>query len=63
MNSVEMGNKQNLIFRKVFSRKNDLQKENSDIFRRRLLVSDPYLIVDGVKRQILRKGNIRKISI
>ena len=59
-NSVEMGNKENLINRKVFSRKCDLEKENSDIFRRRLLVSDPYLIVNGVHKQILRPGSIRK---
>ena len=53
-NSVEMGNKLNLMYRKIFSRKSDIKKENSDIFRRRLLVSDPYLIIDGVQKQILR---------
>ena len=59
-NSVEMGNKQNLLYRKIFSRKCDLKKENSDIFRRRLLVSDPFFILNGLHKQIWRKGNIRK---
>ena len=61
-NIVEMGNKQNLLYRKIFSRKCDLKKENSDIFRRRLLVSDPYLILNGLHKQKLRQGNIRKKS-
>ena len=59
-NSVEMGNKSNLIYRRLFSSKKNLSRENSDIFRRRLLMSDPFLIIEGVHKQVIRKGNIYK---
>ena len=59
-NSIEMGNKLNLNFRRNYSRKNCLSHENTDIFRRRLLVSDPFLIIQGVLKQEIHKGNIYK---
>ena len=62
-NSIEMGNKLNLNFRKIFSRKNNIAKENADIFRRRLMISDPFLIIQGVLQQTIRKGNIYKAAL
>ena len=55
-----MGNKYNLQYRKLFSRKSAVQKENSDIFRGRLLISDPFLIIEGEEKQKLKRGSIRK---
>ena len=57
--SIELGNKQNLQYRKLFSRPHSIQMENLDIFRRRLLISDPYVIIEGENCQELRRGNIR----
>ena len=59
-NALEMGNKLNLQYRKLFSRKNAIKKETYDIFKRRLMISDPYLLLQGVKKQKIRKGNIYK---
>ena len=59
-NSIEKGNKLNLQYRKLFSRKFGLLQENKDIFKRRLLTSDPYLIIEGVKTQQKMRGKIRK---
>ena len=58
-NSIEMGNKTNLEFRKMFSRKSGIVNETSDIFKRRMLLSDPYLILEGSEKQEIRVGNIR----
>ena len=57
--SIELGNQQNLQYRKLFSRKCSIRKENHDIFRRRLLISDPYIVIEGNSKQILKRGNIR----
>ena len=59
-NSIEMGNKENLAFRKLMSRKCSLEKETWDIFRRKSLVSDPKLIIEGSFGQVLRRGNVLK---
>ena len=59
-NSIEMGNKLNLMCRKIFSRKSNIARENADIFKRRLLISDPFLIIQGVLQQKIRKRNIYK---
>ena len=59
-NSLEMGNKLNLQYRKIFSRRGSIKKENYDIFKRRLLISDPFLIIKGVNKQQLRDGNVLK---
>ena len=59
-NSLEMGNKLNLQYRKIFLRRGSIKKENYDIFKRRLLISDPFLIIEGVNKQQLRDGNVFK---
>lgn len=59
-NSIEMGNKENLHFRKLLSRKCGLVKETWDIFKRKLLVSDFKLIIEGSLGQTIRRGNVRK---
>ena len=59
-NSLEMGNKLNLQYRKIFSRRGSIKKENYDIFKRRLLISDPFLIIEGVNKQQLMDGNVLK---
>lgn len=59
-NSIEMGNKENLAFRKLLSRKCSLEKETWDIFKRKSLVSDPKLIIEGSLGQVLRRGNVLK---
>ena len=56
---LEMGNKLNLFYRKMFARRGDIQKENYDIFKRRLMISDYYLVIEGVLKQQLRRGNVR----
>ena len=61
-NSIEIGNKLNLQYRKLFSRKSAIKRETYDIFKRRLLISDPYLIIEGVMKQKLRRGLMRKSS-
>ena len=61
-NALEMGNKVNLQHRKLFSRKNSIKKETYDIFKRVLSTSDPYLLLEGVYKQKLRKGNINNKS-
>ena len=58
-NSLEMGNKLNNQYRKVFSRRGNVKHENYDIFKRRLLVSDSYLVIEGVLKQKLRRGNVK----
>ena len=55
-----MGNKLNLQYRKMFSRRGSIKRENYDIFKRRLLISDPFLIIEGVQKQQLRAGNVMK---
>lgn len=62
-NSLEMGNKQNKQFKKMFARRNCISTENSNIFKRRLLMSDPVLIIEGEKKQLIRRGNIRRTSL
>ena len=59
-NALEMGNKLNLQYRKLFSRKNSIKKETRDIFKRRLVISDPYLLIQGFYKQEIRRGNIYK---
>ena len=61
-NSIEMGNKLNLSYRKLFARRNSLRKENYDIFRRRLLISDYYLIIEGDMKQNYRRGNVLRLA-
>ena len=61
-NALKMGNKVNLQHRKLFSRKNNIKKETYDIFKRVLSTSDPYLLLEGVYKQKLRKGNINNKS-
>ena len=56
---LEMGNKLNLFYQKMFARRGDIQKENYDIFKRRLMISDYYLVIEGVLKQQLRRGNVR----
>ena len=56
---LEMGNKLYLFYRKMFARRGDIQKENYDIFKRRLMISDYYLVIEGVLKQQLRRGNVR----
>ena len=56
---LEMGNKLNLFYRKMFARRGDIQKENYDIFKWRLMISDYYLVIEGVLKQQLRRGNVR----
>ena len=58
-NSLEMGNKENNAFRSSFSRKCSIIKETWDIFRRRYLISDPKVILEGYGKQELRCGNVR----
>ena len=58
--SIEGGNKVNKPFKHIFSHKNDIKKENTDIFTRRLLVSDPLLVIDEENRQIIKSGNFQK---
>ena len=45
---LEMGNKLNLFYRKMFARRGDIEKENSDIFKQHLIISDYYLVIEGV---------------
>ena len=59
-NSVEMGNKQNNNYRKLFCRRGNIKCETYDIFKRRLLISDPFLLIEGVLKQEVRRGNVRK---
>ena len=58
-NSLEMGNKENNAFRSNYSRKCSIIKETWDIFRRRYLVSDPKVILEGSGKQELRCGHVR----
>ena len=59
-NSLEMGNKSNNNYRKLFCYRGDIRRETSDIFKRRLLVSDPSVILEGVQKQQLRRGHVRE---
>ena len=59
-NAIEMGNKQNKQFKRLFSRKNSIVNETEDIFQRRLLVTDPILCIDEEQRQTVRRGKIRR---
>ena len=56
---IEMGNKLNLFYQKMFTRRGDIKQENYDIFKRRLMISDYYLVIEGVLKQQLRRGNVR----
>ena len=58
-NSIEMGNKVNLKLRKMFSRKSSIKAETKDIMNRKLLISCPYVIIEGKLDQVIRRGNIR----
>ena len=58
-NSIELGNKVNLKYRKMFSRKSAIKLETKDIMNRKLLMSCPYVIIEGAKEQVIRRGNIR----
>ena len=58
-NSLELGNKINNQYRKIFSRRGNVKQENCDIFKRRLLISDAYLVIEGVLQQKLRRGNVK----
>ena len=49
-----------MIYRRLFSCKKNLSRENSDIFKRRLLMSDPFLIREGMQKQFIRKENVYK---
>jgi hypothetical protein len=57
-NSIEMGNKLNLQYRKVFSMSGNIVEENYNIFNRRLMITDPYLVMEGVLQQKLNATNI-----
>ena len=57
-NSLEKGNKQNKLYRQLFSYRSDIKRENKDIFMWRLLVSDPFLLLEGEWKQELRKGHV-----
>ena len=59
-NSIEKGNRQNKLYRQLYCYRGDIKRENRDIFMRRLLVSDPFLVIEGKLNQVLRKKNIRK---
>ena len=58
--SIEAGNKENLRYRRMYARKSAIKKETRDIFKRRGIMSCPYLIIEGVGKQTIRRGNIRK---
>ena len=58
--SIEAGNKENLRYRRMYARKSAIKKETKDIFKRRGIMSCPHLIIEGVGKQKIRKGNIRK---
>ena len=58
--SIEFGNKLNLAYRNLFSFKGDIKRETKQIFVRRLEMSDPKLIVEGVLGQELREGHVRE---
>ena len=59
-NSLEMGNKQNNIYRKLFSYRGDIKRENRDVFNRRLIISDPLLQLEGVLKQEIRRGHVKE---
>ena len=59
-NSIEKGNRQNKLYRQLYCYRGDIKRENRDIFMRRLLVSDPFLVIEGEWKQELRKGNVKK---
>ena len=46
-NSIEKGNRQNKLYRQLYCYHGDIKRENRDIFIRRLLVSDPFLVIEG----------------
>ena len=56
--SLESGNKLNLNNRKRNSYKGNLKKELYQIFERRLMLSSPFLILEGVQKQELRPGRV-----
>jgi len=58
--ALEFGNKLNLAYRALFSFKGNLIKETEQIFVRRLEISDPKLVVDGIESQELREGFVRE---
>ena len=58
--SIEGGNKANKHIKHVFSHKNDIKKDDTDIFTRRLLVSDLLLVINEENRQIIKSENFRK---
>ena len=57
-NSIEMGNRSNNNYRKLFCYRGDIRRETLDIFKRRLLVSDPCLVIEGVQEQLIRRGHV-----
>lgn len=59
-NSIKIGNKCNMQCRKLYSDKNCIKWETKDIFMRRLWISDPYLICEGIYKQKIRRGHIKK---
>jgi hypothetical protein len=61
-NAIEMGNKLNLQYRKLFSMGGNIVEENYNIFNRWLMITDPYLVMEGVLQQKLRRGNVRKFK-
>jgi len=44
----------------VFARRGNIRQENYDILKRRLMISDYYLVIEGVHKQQLRRGNVMK---
>ena len=58
-NTIEMGNKQNKQFKRQFSRKKSIVAEMEDVFKRRLILTDPILCIEEDKRQIVRRGKIK----
>jgi hypothetical protein len=57
--ALEFGNKFNLQFRKQFAFRGSITDETKQIFIRRLELSDPKLVIDGVEGQELRVGFVK----
>jgi hypothetical protein len=57
--ALEFGNKYNLQFRKQFSYSGSIEEETKQIFIRRLEMSDPKLVIDGIEGQELREGFVK----
>ena len=58
-NSIEKGNRQNKLYRQLYCYHGDIKRDNRDIFIRRLLISDPFLVIEGEWKQELRRGNVK----